>query len=258
MTRKLKALGSALLAALAIGAIVASTGSQAEFDEKGVFNENGAKTVITGEGETVFSTKIKPELKITCQVAVSGTADLPAGQITLRPTFKECNGFGVTKVDTTGCGIIFFGETTEYLDTNGEKRIDSPIEFDCEGGKSITITTTTCNITIPAPGGERFHGAYYDSEGQGATSDVKITATVDQIKYTTPDTLGCTLSGLPRNGADATLTTTPGQGITIRGYEDMCKEEGGKDVECPFVPAGGTDKDTYTDGAQTGIWWEGV
>jgi hypothetical protein len=252
MTRNRKVMGLTL-ALFALGAVMASAASASGFEDP-----NKVKEVLTAEGETTFSTKVKPETKVTCSGKYSGTENLPSLTITLRPTFSECAGGGVTKVDTTGCGMIFYSETTKHPRTEGkEEETDSPVEFDCEAGKSIIITSTICNITIPAPGGERFHGAVYDNEGAGATRDVKITVTMDKIKYTTPETLGCNLAGLPRKGEDGTLTTTAGKGITMKGYEDLCEEVGGKDVECPFAPTEGANKDTYTDGKEIGVEWTG-
>jgi hypothetical protein len=43
----------------------------------------------------------------------------------------------------------------------------------------------------------------------------------------------------------------------MKGYEDLCEEVGGKDVECPFAPTEGTNKDVYTDGKELGVEWTG-
>jgi hypothetical protein len=249
MTSNLKALGLSLLAVFAVGAVFASAATAKFEDEKNV------KTVVTGEGELVFSTKAAPAFAVTCQKSTfSGTEKLPALTLTLHPTFANCTGSGVTKVDTTGCGLIFYSETKKHMSTDGkEEEFDSDVEVDCPNVKGIIITSSICNVTIPGPGGERFLGAYYHNEGAGAQSDVTMTVTMDEVKYTT-NGVGCALAGLPKNGADGTLTTK--KSVTLKGYEDLCKEEGGKDMECPFVPTGGTDNDTYTDGNEIGIVWK--
>jgi hypothetical protein len=250
MTRKLKALGVALVAVCAIGAATASTALAA-----GEFVEETEKAVVTGEGITIFSIKSKPTFKITCHVTFSGTEKSKAPTLTLHPTFDKCEGNNTTKVDTTGCNYVYHAITTKHPETEGIEEItDAPFELECLNGGSM-ITTGMCNVTIPNNEGAAYHGSVYDLEGAGATRKIKVTMRVDKVHYETPDSLGCTLAGLPRKGEDGTITTPAGEGIVLKGYLDLCKEEGGKDVECPFAPAGGGDKDQYTDGEETGIWW---
>jgi hypothetical protein len=244
MTRNLKAFGLVLVVAFALDAVAASSALAT-----GEFFEENMKAVVTGEGITTFSTKAKPEFKIKCHVTFSGTEEAPACKLTLHPTFDKCEGNNTTKVDATSCNYLYKGITDEHPDTEGNGVTDAPFELECLAGGTL-ITTGICNVTLPNNEGAEYHGSVYHNEGAGATRKIKITMRVDKVKYETPDSLGCTLAGLPRTGEDGTITTGVGEGIVLKGYEDKCNAG-----ECPFAPAGGGDKDEYTEGQQSGIWW---
>jgi hypothetical protein len=220
MTRNLKALGLVLFAMCAFGAVAVSAASAAVTTD--VFRTEGAvPAVITGEGETTFSTKIKPALQITCNGTYTGTIKDAAASATFTPTYDNCKPVG-TVIDTNGCNFIIYGETTDTLMTDGvTKEKHAPGTVECPTGKHIEITSA-CNITITSDNqilkdpADKLDGITFDTEGTAKTRDIKLTVTVDGITYDTPDSLGCTAAGLPREGSDGTLTGS----ITAKGFGD--------------------------------------
>jgi hypothetical protein len=234
MTRNLKALGLVLFAMCAFGAVAVSAASAAVTTD--VFRTENASAVITGSGETTFSTKIKPNLKTECLGTYTGTVADKATSATFTVSYENCKPAG-TVVDTNGCNFIIYGETTDTLNTDGvTKEKHAPGTVECPTGKHIEITSA-CNITITSDSNiaaDKLDGVTFDTEGSSSTRDIKLTVTVDGITYDTPDSLGCTAAGLPREGSDGTLTGS----ITAKG----------------FVDTGGH---THS-GVQIGIWDEDV
>jgi hypothetical protein len=216
MTRNLKALGLALFAMCALGAVAASAASAAITTD--VFRSEQASTVVTAEGLTTYSPKIKPNLKQECLGTYTGTVKDKETSVTFTPSFENCKPAG-TVVDTNGCNYIIYGETTDTLNTDGvTKEKHAPVTIECPANKHIEITSA-CNITITSDSNiaaDKLDGITFDTEGMGPTRDLKLTVTVDGITYDTPDSLGCTAAGLPREGSDMTFTGS----ITAKGFVD--------------------------------------
>jgi hypothetical protein len=216
MTRNLKALGLALFAMCAFGAVAVSAASATVTTD--VFRTELASAVVTGEGATTFSTRVHPAFKIECLGTYTGTAVDHATSITFTSSYHTCKPAG-TIWDTNGCNFIIYGETTDTLSTDGvTMQKHAPITYECDVSKHMVITSA-CNITITSDSNiaaDKLDGVTFDTEGTGSTRDLKLTETIDNIQYSTPDSIGCTAAGLPRNGNDGTLTGN----ITAKGFVD--------------------------------------
>lgn len=254
MSRNLKALGLALIAALALSAIAAQGAMAVDHS----FGSEASSTVITadndGLGSHVLSVTSKggTKVSVTCTTAFfSGTqSGTSADLITLHPTFGKPNtsggagsctlgGLGVT-VTTTGCNFIFESDTSNNPATGQE---DATTSVECEAGKSLKSSAGGCTVSIAgAPNNQNLHGVTFAGEGAGATRDLKVTAAVKGIHWTSSGFF-CPLVGLG-NGETGTNGEFSGV-VTAKGFVD----NGG-----PFVPGGGTDADAYTEGAQVGVF----
>jgi hypothetical protein len=216
MTRTLKALGLALLAACAIGVVTASSASAAK-DIITCTNQPNCDITATGTA-TVFGTK-GSLLEVTCSHETFSATTVANGaeNITVTPTYTGCKAepFGAATVDMNGCDYKLTGTTTTNKATNGvTDRVTAPV--DVEGTCAhIVITAPGCEIKVPPQNG--LHGLFFTNEGptNTATEDVKVTAHIDKIHYTTNDTVTCTLANLPSTGTDGYLTGS----ATAKGYE---------------------------------------
>jgi hypothetical protein len=218
MTRTLKALGLALLAVCAIGVVTASSASAA----KDIITcTNQANCDVTAEKKsgttTVFGTK-GSLLEVTCtgESFAATTVANGAENITVTPTYSGCRAepFGAATVDMNGCDYLLTGTTTTSKTTNGtEDRTTAPVDI---GGTctEIVITAPGCEIGVTKQ--SNLHGLTFTNEGAtGTTENVKVTAHVDNIHYTTNDTVTCTLASLGPTGTDGFLTGT----AIAKGYE---------------------------------------
>lgn len=252
MSRNLKVLGLALLAVFSLAALTASAASAASF------HSEKETAVITAEGEkingTTFGTKSSSVTTVCEKETFAGTAKNGATSITVHPTYFGCNAepFGAAPIDTKGCNYILYAETTSHLNTSGVSETDAPVEVECEGTNAIKVTAPGCTITVPAQ--SKRHGVMYVNEGSGSTRDITVKVTVDGIKYTSSG-FGCFLGGIKASGEDGLLTGS----ATAKGFVDNCAVGA-----CPLALTAkeeeehGTDayKDTYSEGAQQGIFWE--
>jgi hypothetical protein len=247
MTRNLKALGLALLAVFAFGAVAASSASAVP-----LFHSETEPTVLTGgedKSGAEFGTKTST-LTITCQETFGGTvSEKTPSVVTVHPTYSNCvkvTNLAVT-VDTENCDYKLYAETTTSPKTPPEEaktKTDAPAEIECTAGNNIKITIGgVCTITITS-NGEKLHGVVYDNQGTLKTRDIKVTPTVDKIKYKAPG-IGCRIGGLQEEGEDGFLTTDAlgNNGITAKGFEDKS-------------PAPSPHQDEFVEGPQVGIWWE--
>jgi hypothetical protein len=258
MISNLKALGLALVAVFAFG-VVATSGASASWFE------TGATPAVITAGEdrfgAVFGTA-SSTLKIECRETFGGTVgELSPAKITVHPTYilcKEVAGLKVS-VDTEGCDYVLYAETTKHLKTEGGiEETDAPVEIECtkttiEGKEvqdHIKITfksglTTVCTLTITSLN-SKLHGVIYDNEGSGSFSDIKVTPTVDKIKYTAPG-IGCAIGGLKSSGEDGFLTKNEAlegnRGITATGFHD-------ENISGPEP-----HQDQFIEGSQVRLQW---
>jgi hypothetical protein len=114
------------------------------------------------------------------------------------------------------------GETTSHSKTTTGTETDARIKLECNHTGNIKIGPILgCTITIAdthPPNAntinQNLHGVTYDNEGSGATEDIKVTITVDEITYTSSPV--CQSFGIPATGHDMFLTGS----LTAKGYTD--------------------------------------
>lgn len=235
MTRNLKAIGLALVAILAMGALVAGNASAA--GER--FHSEIEKTILTGETEAGTEDHFRAgSLEITCKKTISRGTLVGAGnagnfvatEITAHPTFIECsdNVFGGTDVvDSAGCNTVVKAET------NASKHL--PLEIECTTGAAIKVTAPGCTLSF---GSQKAGGGFIvKNEGSGSTRSTTGTLTA---------TLAFTKSGFSCGLISATIGEYISKGIG-KGFVDN-----GRTGEIDEAASTAV----YTEGAQVGLWWE--
>jgi hypothetical protein len=228
MIRNFKALGLALVAILAMGAVVAGSASAA--GER--FHSEKTATILTGvnEGIHVFGLP-NNSFKVECSVGEFKGTSLGEGgtttnkTTTLHPTYSGCNSsLGAATVDTAGCNYVFGSETT------AAKHL--PVEIECTAGSTIKVTAPGCTLSF----GSQVNGGGVSVANLGE-KNLRDTTTVSTTTAT------FTKSGFGCFAVEGTSGTYSGA-TTLKGYED-------KGV------TGNIDEGaTYTEGSQVGTWWE--
>lgn len=163
MTRKIKVLGLAIVAALTISAIAASGGhAEWEFEPESEGLGFFTGTQITHDGKSFHTIKVE-NYEITCkELFFTGETNTnPVGKLTLTPTFKgTCeteNGLPVT-VAVNGCDYTLYAGT--QTEGNPDHFFDGAMAIDCAKDKKIEIfiyesafkhgaNQPKCTITIP-------------------------------------------------------------------------------------------------------------
>lgn len=225
MTRKFKALGLALMAVFAFGAVAASGASAASF------HSEVAGTILTGSADNnqVFAVN---GITLTCTNATfKGTAaEETQGSVTVFPEYSNCgdnigHAHGTVPVDTTGCAYVF-GATT-----NASGHL--PVEVECTSGKKIVITDTSCTISVGPQ--TATNGVQLTNLGSGSGRSVTVHATAT-VAITKGGQAGCFFLG-----NSGTYTGT----ASLAGFVDSST-------------VGNLDEPgaTYNEGAGVGIWWE--
>jgi hypothetical protein len=207
MIRNIKALSLALLAMAAIGALAASA-AQAAAGEVHITTQND-KAVITGHGEnevlSIGGTEIQcntATFEGTVSQATHGT-QLTATEIEVTPTYQECQGFGGINVTVQAHGCKYTIVGTAQLTAQGGVT-------GCTAGKSITIKSSVCTITIGNQTQDFTH-VTFTNDAKGATTEHHLQdhVTVHGFQYTR-DGFFC-----PQGEASYEGTTT------IKAYEDL-------------------------------------
>jgi hypothetical protein len=233
MKRNLKALGLAMVAALALGAVAASAAQAASHH----VSVASFPAVVTAKDtvNTVFSIT-GGEHTVECRTTkYEGTLPEEKNkEVTVTPTYSECQVdpiFGPSATVTVNhCAYVLKGVT----DANG----DAVAEVECAEGNEITITYTfpftshvcTVHVTPQTPGG----GVHYEQNGE----KIKIEATVTGIKYhETEDEAG---SPCPNNftGEDGTLNGT----VEAEGFKDTGTVQTGTEKTTPVLKEGVAQK----------------
>jgi hypothetical protein len=209
MIRKLKTLGVALVAALALTAVSAASASAANY------TAGAYPTTITGEsalGNDTFTTEAG---KVECKAHFQGTLAASSSSLEITPTYTNCRAFGFLEatVHMNGC---------KYLKTGpigGPHTYQLNTDLVCPAGKDVTITSATCDTTIQP----QTNISSITVTNVTASGDLTAKANLTGIKYTVvTDGFGCPYNGIgAKTGAtyvqDApiTLDSTNGQTIDV-------------------------------------------
>jgi hypothetical protein len=214
MTRNLKVLGLALVAAFAMSAVAASTASAVANDH---FTTTKASALVTGVShDNKFQITGGPAFECTT-AKFTGTFLNNATEITVDPEysgktnhtphntapidFRECNGVGGDlTVDMNGCHYDLTGNTTG-LD-NGA--VDATVWITCPAGQVIKITQLGTGVT------------YTNLPNHSGGKAVKVTVTATGITYNCAPAFACFVSGAGSHGNDTDYTGT----VTATGWED--------------------------------------
>ena len=223
MTRNLKALGLALVAALALGAIGAQ-GASAVVEHSFRSDAANETTVLTGqqEGDQAFEFGTGGA-KVTCTtVTLSGTQAQKGNildTITLHPIYTGCT-FGVVTatVTTSGCNFVLDSDTTANPHFGDEHAARS---LECESTHDITVDAP-CTITFKgSASNQSLHGVHIttlsSANSHSGKSAITISKTIGKIHYETVGGLACTAIGKPQGTYTDGIYTGK---VSVTGYED--------------------------------------
>jgi hypothetical protein len=189
MTRNLKTLGLALVAAMAMTAVMASA-AQAQFTA-----DEAPVTLTADATEHVFTTA---EGEVTCEdISFHGeAANTAQPDLTITPIYTDCEAFGLA-AEITGFGHHGEPEATQcdYL-----FHADGTVDLDCGPEGHIVIdTSASCDVTIPPQDG--LSSVSYDNIGEGSTRETVVDADVSGITYVnTGHGFLCTIAGITHYG----------------------------------------------------------
>ena len=217
MTRKLKALGLALLALGAMSAIAAQAASATTVVNH-EFETTSAPVVLTGTSTTnhVYSLGGVPAV---CEVLtfVGTQSEATVDHITVTPSLHTNCKLGSTTIHVTnnGCSYTFDSDTVD-----GSARVSivcnhtGSITFTDSGGACVIhfSDTHTNGVTV----NQNLPGVTYANAGTPPNHDVSVAMNVAGIAYEATG-FGCTLIGIPSTGVNGTTTVS----MTVRAYEDV-------------------------------------
>lgn len=201
MTTKIKTLGLALLATLALGALAAQGAGAHEF------RVSEAPADITGTGGGFAFATSAFELECEASLFTGTQAEETQQTIQLTPSATNCGGgeLPATVIDA-GCSLVLHGETAENPATEGE---DGAVDFDCShlGRIGLRIYTNEahevpiCEITVAdTHAGETevnqgLHGVHYENV-EGEQEAVNASVRLHNVAYEVHDPGLCFLLGL--------------------------------------------------------------
>ncbi len=227
MTRKLKALGAALAAVMAMGAVIATAAQAAgelevDTDANGRAALTASRTGPEHAEHLLVVDGTTPSGKVTtrCRVAtfegtVSGgpaNGKTTVSELLVTPTYAECSASSLAlHFRMNGCKFLFKGvaEKTATVTITG-----------CTAGKTIEDEVTafgTCKITI-GPQGPLNHAKFVNKGGAG-TNEMHVTVELALTGITYTESAACPDPGVHNNG-------TYNGSFTLKGFKD----EGGKEV----------------------------
>lgn len=223
MIRNLKALGLALCAMLALGAMTASAASATDF-----FTGTKAKGWVTGTSHNNKFHIVSEAATFECTTSkFTGTVENGSTEATALATYEglindtphdpvDCNSTaGQVVVVMNHCHYRLTGNTTNEHPVGGGKN-DAVIWIQCPVGSEIEIQSTAgCTIKVPSQTPTQGGVTYTNVNPHAGGNAVKVTATVTGIKWTAHGFV-CAFGGLATEGHDATY-----QGdVTVTGFED--------------------------------------
>jgi len=210
MNRKIKALGLALVASLALTAVTASAAAAA-----GTFTSSSTHTILSGQTTTTHSFTAGSGFgAITCTVTFSGTSSaLSETDQTIIPTYRcGTDSFGRT-VDVDNEGLTY----TYTANTNAGGTSDVHVS----GGLKLTVTNSSgvvvCTVTLANP--QTNNGVTY--KNLGGTKGVELTSHTTNVRSTVE-------GGFFNCGTSATTATA---GATTSSAVLTGKDTAGNPVE---------------------------
>jgi hypothetical protein len=219
MNLKLKALGLALFAALAMSAVAVSSASA-----KPVIAKAGvASGTVTAEGnEDIFTAGAGSEVKCT-SAKYEGTFTSPSSTLTVTPSWSGCTAFGFTAhVTDTGCNYLFH-LTEAHHPTIPAFTAGATLECP-EPTSHIIITVTSfgssiCTITFGDQ--STIQTDLTVTNIAGKPDHLKVHGNLHGIKYrvTTDDSFACPSVGEYSNGS------YHAKGATLKAYKDTAHKE---------------------------------
>jgi hypothetical protein len=202
MTRNLKIMGVALIAAFALGAVAASAASAEIF----VFTSTAETSAL--KGQQTGTSKITVDAgALSCEVGkFTGEQWTEAAfEVTLSPSYEKCTLAGVsgTEVAVNGCHYV-----VTVVGIEGSKD-ESEAAVECEEGKSITVTAkvagiTKCTVHIgPQEGLKSVTVA-----NSGSPSKVNATLAITGLKYSQTAGTGLGACATAEGTANGTYEST--------------------------------------------------
>jgi hypothetical protein len=226
MIRNLKALGLALVAVFAVGAMSASAASATDLFTVGNGKtsalmtgvSHGSKFEITGGGPN-FSCTTAKYAGTAVNAASEATVDaLYEGTANATPHTADCNASvgSITAVDMNGCDFDLTGNTNNEDPVGSGK--DATISITCTGTNAIKITSSLgAVISIPNQTPTVEGGVSYTNlPNHTGGAAVQVKATVTGITYTCAPAFQCGLGSIPTHGNNSDYTDN----VTVTGYED--------------------------------------
>ncbi len=188
MSRKLKALGLAVLAVCAIGAMSASAA------QAGTFTAGNYPATITGIHATVQ--ELETELGVMeCGVKLHGELVEASEQLTLNAgygTSCQLNG-DLVHVNMNGCDYQFNAGATLAMDT-----VEGSLDIKCPTANEIDFLITAeepCHLTIP----EQLGLSQVVYRDKTMAQDVEVELDVEGLDYELD--AGCEVEGAFENGS---------------------------------------------------------
>lgn len=175
MLRSFKALVLAVLAALLVGAAVASAAFATPFSIKAekvptkwTAKQHGGTSVTGTDAGAISCAEITYEGDQTVT---------PASEISLTPTFSGCTALGFLNIpiDTNGC----FYKFTAWTKVDGN--FEGSTDIVCPEGKVIEVTAPGCTITFGAQTGLKT--VTFTNLGAGTTRELTIDFALTGTKY---------------------------------------------------------------------------
>jgi hypothetical protein len=213
MTR-LKQLGVAMVALLAMSAVVASAVRASATSDK--FTTPTYPIFLHAESAAGVEELVTEAGTFKCAVTFTDTVSEATQQIRLAPTYSNCQAFGFIEVQTTMEGCSYAFNLTTAATHEGTAGYEAHMDVVCPAGKEITIHASTCTAKVPPQKGLKtvdFH-----EMGTAAPPDLTMRPTVKGIEYTvTKDGFLCPFNG---TGTKTGAEYKSNGWTTIRGYAD--------------------------------------
>lgn len=175
--KRIRIIGLALVAVFALSAVAAASASATKFE---------AETYPVKIKGTQTNTQLfKVESgSVECANATF-TGELPkepgaSETLKVKPVYSNCKfaAFEGVKVEMNECTYLLHAGV-KVTETEFNKGV---VDVECPTGKTITVTTLTCVVTVGPQAG--LGELTYVVKGTGKTREVEVVANVTNIKYT--------------------------------------------------------------------------